>query len=96
MSGLIFIIAQAGLKLPLERNPRQYVTDAAPSTVEASHYYRKAINDGDVKELTEQERDEFFAKRAEHEQAEAAEAEEQRKKNEAAEAKTAKATAKKS
>lgn len=49
----IFVQAATGLKLPKEGAPRTYVTDAAPVAVEGSHYYRKAIADGDLVELTE-------------------------------------------
>jgi hypothetical protein len=51
----IFVKGAAGLKLPMEGAPRRYITEAEPVAVEASHYYRKAIADGDLVELSEQE-----------------------------------------
>lgn len=45
--------AAPGLKLPKEGDPRAYITDAAPVQVLESHYYRKAIADGDLVEVPE-------------------------------------------
>jgi hypothetical protein len=47
--------AAPGLQLPKEGAPRTYITDAAPVQVEASHYYRKAIADGDLVEVPAEE-----------------------------------------
>lgn len=49
----IYVQAAAGLKLPKEGAPRSYITDAEPVAVEGCHYYRKAIADGDLVELSE-------------------------------------------
>jgi hypothetical protein len=54
---LIYVKAAAGMKMPREGNPRSYITDSEPVQVEGSHYYRKAIADGDLVELTEKEWD---------------------------------------
>lgn len=43
--------AAPGLKLPKEGAPRTYITEAEPALVEDSHYYRKAIADGDLVEV---------------------------------------------
>lgn len=51
----IYVQGVAGLKLPKEAAPRSYITDAEPVAVEGSHYYRKAIADGDLVELSEDE-----------------------------------------
>jgi hypothetical protein len=43
--------AAPGLKLPKEGSPRSYITEDEPVQVEDSHYYRKAIADGDLVEV---------------------------------------------
>lgn len=55
--------AAAGLKLPKEGAPRAYITDAEPVQVEDSHYYRKAIGDGDLVELTDADWSSYIAAR---------------------------------
>lgn len=52
---LIYVQAATGLKLPKEGEPRNYITDATPVPVHASHYYRKAIADGDLLQLSDKE-----------------------------------------
>ena len=49
---ILHVKAAPGLKLPKEGNPRAYITDAEPVPVQASRYYRKAIADGDLVEVT--------------------------------------------
>lgn len=51
----IYVKAAPGMKMPREGNPRSYITDSEPVPVEGSHYYRKAIADGDLVELTEKQ-----------------------------------------
>lgn len=43
--------AAPGLQLPKEGAPRTYITEAEAVAVEDSHYYRKAIADGDLVEV---------------------------------------------
>jgi hypothetical protein len=43
--------AAPGLQLPKEGAPRTYITDAEAVQVQDSHYYRKAIADGDLVEV---------------------------------------------
>lgn len=52
---LLYVQAAPGLKLPREGAPRTYITDAEPVAVEGCHYYRKAIADGDLVELSADE-----------------------------------------
>lgn len=59
---LIYVKAAEGLKVPKEGNPRSYITDAEPVQVEGSHYYRKAVIDGDLVELSEQDYADFQKK----------------------------------
>ncbi|MDP3841054.1 MAG: hypothetical protein Q8Q81_00460 [Oxalobacteraceae bacterium] len=49
----LHVKAAPGLRLPKEGNPHTYITDAEPVEVEACHYYRKAISDGDLVALTD-------------------------------------------
>ena len=49
----IFVKAPPGQKLPKAGFPRTYITDAEPIEVEDCHYYRKALADGDLVELSE-------------------------------------------
>ena len=44
----INLIARAGVRVPIESKPRQYITDAESVAVEMSHYYQQQINDGDL------------------------------------------------
>ncbi|WP_157889141.1 hypothetical protein [Herminiimonas arsenitoxidans] len=69
MSILMYVQATTGLKVPKEGNPRVYITGTDIEPVKASHYYRKAISDGDLVERTEKE---FTEARAKAEEAAAA------------------------
>lgn len=73
MSILMYVQATTGLKVPKEGSPRVYITDTGIEPVKASHYYRKAISDGDLVEKTEKEFTEARAK-AEEEAAAAVQA----------------------
>ena len=42
------VIAAPGLQVPMEHNPRQYITDAKAVTVEASAYYIRTVAFGDL------------------------------------------------
>jgi hypothetical protein len=44
----LYVKAAPGLKFPKEGAPRTYIEGTDPVAVEASHYYRKAITDGDL------------------------------------------------
>lgn len=57
----IFVKASPGLQLPKEGNPRSYITDSEAVAVDNSHYYQKALIDGDLIELSETE---FLAEQA--------------------------------
>ena len=59
---LIYVKAAQGSQMPVEGKPRTYITDATPVAVEGSHYYRKAIIDGDLVELSEDEWAAFHAR----------------------------------
>lgn len=48
---ILNVKAAPGLKLPKEGNPRAYITDAEAVPVQDSHYYRKAIAEGDLVEV---------------------------------------------
>jgi hypothetical protein len=48
---LLNLIAPKGRVLPVEGQPGQMITDAAPVQVVASHYYTRALADGDVLEV---------------------------------------------
>lgn len=48
----IKVKAAPGLKFPMERNAKKYITDEAV-TVDSSAYYRRAIADGDLVLVTE-------------------------------------------
>ncbi|MDO8654192.1 MAG: DUF2635 domain-containing protein [Undibacterium sp.] len=45
---LLFLIAAAGLSVPMEDKPRSYITDAAGVEVPDSPYYQRRLADGDV------------------------------------------------
>jgi hypothetical protein len=60
---LIPVKAAPGLKVPKESEPRKYITVDKPVQVVGSHYYRKAINDGDLIQLTEKEWEDHKAAR---------------------------------
>lgn len=49
----LYVKASAGLKMPKEGNPRSYINDSEPVMVESSHYYQKALIDGDLLEVSE-------------------------------------------
>lgn len=51
----LHVKAAPGLRLPKEGAPYTYITDAEPVEVEACHYYRKAIADGDLIALSDDE-----------------------------------------
>jgi hypothetical protein len=51
----VFVKGLPGQKMPMAGNPRTYITDAEAVAVEDSHYYRKAIADGDLVELSSEE-----------------------------------------
>lgn len=42
------VIAQKGMKCPMERKPRRYVTDSMTIDVPATSYYRRLLNDGSL------------------------------------------------
>ncbi|WP_295756020.1 DUF2635 domain-containing protein [Undibacterium sp.] len=44
----LFLIAAAGLSVPMEDKPRSYITDAAGVEVPDSPYYQRRLADGDV------------------------------------------------
>ncbi len=48
MSEMLRVKAAPGLRLPKEGKPREYITDQEPEEVSTSHYYRKALADGDL------------------------------------------------
>jgi hypothetical protein len=66
----MYVKAAPDLKVPKEGSPRTYIT--APEAVVPSHYYRKAVSDGDLVELTEKEWAAFVAERTAAEEAAAA------------------------
>lgn len=70
----IFVKGLAGQKMPKAGAPRTYITDAEPVEVEDCHYYRKAIDDGDLVQLSQADWDKFVATRAKTEAAAAAKA----------------------
>lgn len=65
----LHVKAAPGLKLPKEGAPYTYITDAEPVEVENVHYYRKAINDGDLVALSDDEWAAWLAARAKAESA---------------------------
>lgn len=42
------VIAAQGLKCPMERNPRQYITDEETVEVKETSYYKRLIADGSL------------------------------------------------
>lgn len=50
----IKVKAAPGLRFPMERRPKRHITDT-PVTVESTAYYRRAIADGDLIQMTEKE-----------------------------------------
>ena len=51
----IYVKAAPGLKLPREENPRKYIDENDAVQVEGTHYYLKAVIDGDLIKLDEKE-----------------------------------------
>jgi hypothetical protein len=70
----MYLKAASGRRFPIEGNPRYYITDAEPHRVIGSHYYRKAVIDGDVVELTEKDWQDFVDARDKRHVEEAAKA----------------------
>lgn len=60
----IHVKAAPNLKLPKEGSPLTYITDAEPVEVEGSHYYRKALADGDLVALSDGQWAAYLAERA--------------------------------
>lgn len=52
---VLYVQAAPGLKLPKEGDPRSYITDVRAEPVASTHYYRKAIVDGDLVQVAEGE-----------------------------------------
>lgn len=50
----IKVKAAPGLRFPMERRPKRHITDT-PVTVESTAYYRRAIADGDLIQVTGKE-----------------------------------------
>lgn len=46
----IWLQAAPGVRCPMEGQPRQYITDAAPVQVPASAYYLRLVADGSLKQ----------------------------------------------
>ena len=42
------VIAAQGLKCPMERNPRQYITDGETVEVPETSYYKRLVADGSL------------------------------------------------
>jgi hypothetical protein len=51
----LYIKAAPGMKFTVEGKPKVRISDTKPIAVTPSHYYRKAIMDSDLIELTAQE-----------------------------------------
>jgi hypothetical protein len=51
----MIVTAKAGVKVPTEFKPNEYITDADKVEVENSAYYLRRISDGDLIELTEKQ-----------------------------------------
>jgi hypothetical protein len=51
----IYVKASPGLNVPKEGNPRSYINDSEAVAVEGSHYYRKAVIDADLIQLSDDE-----------------------------------------
>jgi hypothetical protein len=69
LANTLHVKASTGLKLPKEGAPYEYITDAEPVEVEACHYYRKAINDGDLIALSDDEWSAYLSARTKAEAA---------------------------
>jgi hypothetical protein len=46
--GTMTVKAREGTRCPMEGNPRRYITDAAPSAVPDTRYYRRLLRDGSL------------------------------------------------
>lgn len=68
----IHVKAVAGLKLPKEGSPLSYITEFEPVKVDGTHYYRKAIIDGDLVELSDKDWAAYIDARSKSEAAAAA------------------------
>lgn len=44
----MLVKASAGLKVPQEEKPREYITDAEPVDVPETAYYMRRLSDGDL------------------------------------------------
>ena len=64
MSITLYIKAAPGMKFALEGKPKVRISETVPIAVEASHYYRKAIKDQDLIELSAQEWADYLAARS--------------------------------
>ncbi len=49
----INVKAAPGRKFPMERRVRKYITDQQPVAVESSAYYRRALQDGDLVQVSQ-------------------------------------------
>jgi hypothetical protein len=65
MSITLYIKAAPGMKFMVEGKPKTRISEKTPLAVKASHYYRKAIKDKDLIELSKQEWDAYQATRSE-------------------------------
>lgn len=45
------VIAAPGLKVPTEKNPRQYITDAEPVEIDITAYYLRRLADRELLEV---------------------------------------------
>ena len=64
MAITLYIKAAPGIKFMLEGKPKVRISETAPIAVHASHYYRKAIKDKDLIELSAQEWADYLAARS--------------------------------
>ena len=46
----MLVKAAPGLQVPMERNPREYITDTEPIDVPDTTYYRRLLDDGSLVE----------------------------------------------
>jgi hypothetical protein len=47
----MWVKASQGLKCPMERKPRSYISDSQAKEVPETSYYRRLINDGSLIEV---------------------------------------------
>jgi len=64
MAITLYIKAAPGMKFMLEGKPKVRISETAPIAVHASHYYRKAIKDKDLIELSAEEWGDYLAARS--------------------------------